>query len=574
MDLQAKDLVALMTALAETRDRAGAAGRTARALGAEDLMMLSRDPDSDAYLPVLGLRKTLPGGGQWQDFLQTLRTPGVHRGELPALHGNRVVPAVGCSAAGTAAVLLGGRVSDHDASALRSMLPLLGTALRSQQALAVASGELMAARNELKESDSLMRSLDEARREVDQTLIELDAQARSLHEARSRAEDATLAKDHFLAMLGHELRNPLSPIVTGLDLLRMRGVWSPEHDIIQRQVGHLLHLVDDLLDISRITRGHLTLEREAIEVAPVITRALEMTAPLLDLRAHQVHIDVPARGLCVSGDPARLAQVFSNLINNAAKYSNPGAPIRIAACQDGAQVRVEVADEGIGIDSHMLEAVFDLFEQQSHGLDRAQGGLGLGLAIVRSLVVQHGGQVRVSSQGQGRGSCFTVELPRLSDEVCERRALAPAAAARVPMRGRILLVDDNADAASTLAKALQASGFEVRTAGDGPEALRLATGFRADVALLDIGLPVMDGYELAGLLRELWGEPTRLVALTGYGQESDRLRARDAGFDAHLVKPVEWPLLERTLHGLLDGRDDVGGALSGSRRDGGDGRAS
>ncbi len=546
-------LISLLAALAEPGDRTAAARAVAQALGAEDLMVLIQDTEADVYLPALGLRKTLPGGAAWRQLLTMLRGPGVHRAQVPGLHHEALMPAVACSSEKSSAVLLGGQVSDEDARLLSSLLPLLTTNLRTQHALAVAVGELSAARHELKQSASLMKSLDEARTQVDQTLVQVDAQARSLERARARAEEATLAKDRFMAMLGHELRNPLAPIVTALDLLRHRGLWSHEHDIMHRQVGHLMRLVNDLLDMSRITGGKLVLQLQSVELGAVVARALEMTSPLLEQRRHHVDVVLPEGDLCVSGDPARLAQVFSNLLTNAAKYSDPGTKITLAARRDADMATVEVTDQGIGIDPDMLEEVFGLFEQQGRGLDRAQGGLGLGLTIVRTLVTQHGGRVRAYSDGHGRGSRFVVQLPLLRMDSC-KPVVEEAKPPNTPvMQGNVLLVDDNADAVATLAMALRMVGFDVRTAGDGVTALRLLSDFHPDVALLDIGLPVMDGYELARRVRKRYGD-ARLVALTGYGQRSDRLRATESGFDAHLVKPVDFADVLKTLSHLLGQR--------------------
>lgn len=545
------DLLALIATLVDGEDRVSATRRAAAELGADEMIVLSLDPGTDAYLPVRGSRKTLPGGVEWQTFLAGLGRFPVQHGRLPALKEGEPIAAIACSNAGTAVVLLGGVVEHALVARLCSMLPLFGVVLRSQQALAIAQGELAASRYELKQSAALMKSLDETRRQHDRTLIELDAQAHSLSSARARAEDATVAKDRFLAMLGHELRNPLSPIVTALELVRHRGLWSPEHDIMQRQVRHLLRLVDDLLDIARITGDKLVLARENLEMSAVLELALEMSSPLLEHRRHHIDARVPASGLYVFGDKARLAQVFSNLITNAAKYSNPGAPITITAQRCDDVVRVEVADQGIGIDGQMLEAVFEMFEQQQRGLDRSEGGLGLGLAIVRNLVVQHGGRVEALSEGHGHGSRFVVQLPATTTAPFDTSSTNVQAAAQGRLRGAVLVVDDNADAASTLASVLRYAGFDVRTAKDGLSALRIAAEFRPDAALLDIGLPVMDGYELARRLRAEYQAGIRLVAITGYGRESDRLLAQTAGFEAHLVKPVDWAVLERTLLDLL-----------------------
>lgn len=370
--------------------------------------------------------------------------------------------------------------------------------------------------------------------------------------ARREAELANRAKDEFLAMLGHELRNPLAPILTALQLMHLRGVEGAtrERAIIERQVKHLVGLVDDLLDVSRITRGKVQLKRARVEVADVLARAVEMASPLLEQHRHALVVDVAREGLCVDADPGRLAQVLSNLLTNAAKYSKAGGRITVSAGVEGAHVAVRVRDTGMGIEREMLPRVFELFAQERQALDRSQGGLGLGLAIVRSLVELHGGAVSAASEGRGMGAEFTVRLPRVaSPEAREAPSQeSPAAPARAAAGQRVLVVDDNEDAAVLLADALAQWGYTTRVAHDGPSALREAEGFDPDVAVLDLGLPVMDGYELA---RRIAAHPqhrrARLVALTGYGQDLDRARSAAAGFLAHLVKPVDFDQLRATL---------------------------
>ncbi|MDI3286853.1 ATP-binding protein [Polyangium sp. 15x6] len=376
-------------------------------------------------------------------------------------------------------------------------------------------------------------------------------------EARRQAESANRSKDEFLAMLGHELRNPLAPITTALHLMRMRAgdAAARERAVIERQVKHLAQLVDDLLDVSRITRGKVELKMERIEIAEVVAKAIEMASPLLEQRRHHLTVEVPSRGLVVDGDGTRLAQVMSNLLTNAAKYTESGGQIAVEAERWGRDVEIRVRDNGIGIDPDVLPTVFDFFVQDRQALDRAQGGLGLGLAIVRNLVTMHGGTVSARSEGKGRGSEFTVRLPGAAGLA---EVEATSARVRAPMKAgagdghRILVVDDNEDAAALLAESLGSLGHQTRVASDGPSALRVAEKFRPDIALLDIGLPVMDGYELAHRLRER-PELTRLrlIAVTGYGQESDRSLSREAGFDAHLVKPVQFDRLARLFEELF-----------------------
>ena len=370
---------------------------------------------------------------------------------------------------------------------------------------------------------------------------------KQLEELAERADAANRTKDDFLAMLGHELRNPLSPIVTSLQLLRMREMNSPEQDIIERQVNHMRRLVDDLLDVSRIARGKIELRRERMEVAEVLAAAIETSSPLFEQRLHRIEVDVPRTGLVVDVDPDRMAQVFSNLMTNAVKYSEPGTRIAIEARRVDDRVRVRVVDEGAGIAADMIDKVFDMFVQQAQTIERSRGGLGLGLSIVKSLVELHGGRVAARSDGVGHGTELTVELPAAAE--VER---APAVIAPLLIGGgtvkRILVVDDNDDAALSLKKALERLGYAVAIAHDGPAALRAAAVFEPEIALLDIGLPVMDGYELARRL--LASRRVHLIALSGYGQEADRQRSAEAGFEVHLTKPVDLRHLESVVRSL------------------------
>ena len=370
-----------------------------------------------------------------------------------------------------------------------------------------------------------------------------EALTREVQASKAAAESASRAKDEFLAMLGHELRNPLAPILTALHLMRLRDGERSENEraIIERQAQHLVGLVDDLLDVSRITRGKVELKKQRVEVAQIVARAIEMASPLLEQRRHSLSIDVPAHGLVVDGDPGRLAQVLSNLLTNAAKYTAHEGQIVISARESAGVVSISVRDTGIGIAPEMLPRVFEMFVQERQALDRAQGGLGLGLTIVRSLVALHGGTVEVRSEGRGRGTEFVVNLPAAAaaDAAADEATHEPPALSSTTGR-RILVVDDNEDAAELLAATLELMGHHTVVAHDGPGALRAVASFAPEIAMLDIGLPVMDGYELARRLRD---EPrlggTRLVAVTGYGQEADRQRSQAAGFDAHLVKPID-----------------------------------
>lgn len=357
------------------------------------------------------------------------------------------------------------------------------------------------------------------------------------------AQAANRSKDEFLALLGHELRNPLAPIKTALQLMKLKGERALEREraVIERQTQHLTRLVDDLLDVARIARGMVDLDRAPVELAEIVARALEVAQPLLEQRAHTVENRVPASGLRVDGDAARLTQVVANLLTNAAKYTPPGGRVSIDGAMNGAEVVLQVRDNGIGMTPDTLERAFDRFVQGKQGGDRAAGGLGLGLSIVQSLVQRHGGTVQAHSDGPDQGSELVVRLPSASSTMVAAPAspdLDATATAKRWAGKRVLIVDDNEDAATLLAEALELRGCEVKVAFDAAAALRLASVGTFDLALLDIGLPVMDGYELAGRLREL-GHHAPLLALTGYGQPSDTQRAMDAGFQRHLVKPVD-----------------------------------
>ncbi len=381
------------------------------------------------------------------------------------------------------------------------------------------------------------------------------AAVRDLVAARAEAERANAVKDEFLAMLGHELRNPLAPIVTAVELMAARGDTGLERErlIIERQVNHLVRLVDDLLDVSRITRGKITLQRDEVDLADVVAAGVETASPVLEQRHHAVQVNVPRGRFLVLGDRARLAQVVSNLLTNAAKYTDPRGRIDIAASADGEQVLLRVRDNGMGMPAELVPRVFDLFEQGARTIDRADGGLGLGLAIVKSITALHGGVVSATSAGLGSGSEFVVGLPQMRPTDQPVRPETPVLLTNTSPSGvrRILIVDDNEDGADLLDEALRMMGHTTRVAHDGPEALEAAREFGPDLALVDIGLPVMNGYEVA---RRLRATPDRkcpkLVAVTGYGQESDRRRSREAGFDGHLVKPVELSQLSELVNRL------------------------
>jgi PAS domain S-box-containing protein len=384
-------------------------------------------------------------------------------------------------------------------------------------------------------------------------LLDVSRQKRVEDELR----EAHHRKDEFLATLAHELRNPLAPIRNSLAVLRMADFGDgPRHalDIVERQVGQMVRVVDDLLEVSRITRNRIELRRERVPLSAVLHAAVETSRPEIERARHQLELTLPAEELPVDADPLRLAQVFANLLDNAARYSDPGGRIGVRAWRDGAQAVVTVSDEGDGIPSTLLLNVFELFVQGRHAAGRSHGGLGIGLTLARRLAELHGGTVEAKSDGPGRGSEFRVTLP-LAAEPSRQAAQrgAAAAPAGAPSRARVLVVDDNHDAADSLGMLLEMLGAETRVTYDGAAALDALPSFSPEMVLLDLGMPVMDGWEVARRIRERTDRAPLLVALTGWGQPDDRRRTREAGFDQHLVKPVELTAL-KALFSRLEAR--------------------
>jgi len=385
------------------------------------------------------------------------------------------------------------------------------------------------------------------------TQLDITERKRLEEELRRRAEDlagADRRKDQFLAMLAHELRNPLAPIRNAVELMRqvetIDPAFQPSREMVERQVKHLARLVDDLLDVSRITQGSIRLRKEAVELGTVIERAVEATRPLIDSRAHSLKVQLPTDPIHLEADPTRLEQILANLLNNAAKYTMPGGQIRVTAAVEGGEAVVRVRDNGIGVPPDVLERVFEPFVQSEGSLARSEGGLGIGLTLVRSLVEMHGGSVEAHSPGLGQGSEFVVRLP--ARVPAEKSAPMPEPEVAFSSRGlRVLVVEDNVDAAESLAALLRLWGHEVRMVHDGLAALDAAREQHPEVVLLDIGLPGLDGYQVAKRLREDSSmDGALLVAMTGYGQPEDRRRSREAGIHHHFVKPVE-PFVLRTL---------------------------
>ena len=359
-------------------------------------------------------------------------------------------------------------------------------------------------------------------------------------------------KNEFLATLAHELRNPLAPIRNGREIMRLArgnpGMVEQARTMMERQLHQMIRLVDDLLDVSRVSRGKIELRMERIDLATALANAVETSKPLLDQNGQALELDLPSQPMPLNADLTRLAQVFANLLNNAAKYTDKGGHIRLSAATSGTTAVVRVRDDGIGIPPEMLERIFGIFTQVDRSLEKARGGLGIGLSIAKRLAEMHGGMIEALSDGPGRGSEFVVRLPLALGAAEPSNEKPNATAPDARMRRRVLIADDNIDSASSLSMMLQVMGNDVRVAHDGLEALSLAEGFRADAILLDIGMPGLNGYDVCRRIRALpWGRQVTIIALTGWGQEDDKRRSQDAGFDRHLVKPVEPATLARVL---------------------------
>jgi signal transduction histidine kinase/ActR/RegA family two-component response regulator len=433
---------------------------------------------------------------------------------------------------------------------------------RLNSSLAQANARLELANTNLQEEktrelERLNSHLKRANSELESTNRVLQSEVAERARAEAALKEADRHKDEFLAVLAHELRNPLAPIRNAVEIMRRSSLSDPQlvwsRDVVERQVKHLTRLVDDLLDVSRITRGNINLSREPVSVSTIIARAIETIQPLIAEQRHELTVDVTDEVLEVEGDLTRLTQVLGNLLNNAAKYTDPGGAIVVSARRANADVEIRVRDNGIGIPPELLPRLFQLFTQVDAAAHRAQGGLGIGLALVRQLVQMHGGSVTAYSNGPNTGSEFLIRLPLRARRAPALDSAAPLAATNGAGKSghRILLADDNQDALESLAALLQCDGHEVHTASDGAEALEVAAQRRPNVVLLDIGMPKLDGYEVARRIRaEPWGKATILIALTGWGQDEDRRRSREVGFDSHLVKPLDPEALSTMLSRL------------------------
>jgi signal transduction histidine kinase len=492
---------------------------------------------------------------------------GVHVSELDRLTGYKVgavdyvsIPVVPEILRSKVAVLVELYLKRRELRELNRTLAL------ANERLAEANTTLQAEKT--RELQMLNRDLQRANTELEQANRTLQNEVAERSRVEHALKEADRHKDEFLAMLAHELRNPLAPILNAVQLMRRKPLGDPQlvwsRDVIERQLAQLTRLVDDLLDVSRITRGKINLAREPVEIGGLVSRAVETVQPLIVERGHQFTIDVPNEPIRVYGDPLRLTQALGNVLTNAAKYTERAGRISLIARRSGDAVEIRVRDTGIGIPSAMLPMIFDMFTQLRNDAARSQSGLGIGLALVRKLLEMHGGTVTASSEGDGLGSEFLIALPVIPNDTVRVSAAAgskanghaasvdaPAAedASITPqVRRRILVADDNSDALESLATLLELGGHEVFSAANGALALESAERHLPEVALLDIGMPKLDGYEVARRIRaQPWGRSITLVALTGWGQDSDRRRSGEAGFDSHLVKPLDLDKLTELL---------------------------
>jgi len=554
-------LVGLLVRLAWRAERAGAAAKLAALLRVDDVLIFIRDAEVGAMLAAPGLHQTLRGGRAWRNFLRRCAEPGRHEADVDLPVGV-TRPALALVWGNIAMVMVGGKPGGSELAEIEQLLPVLGAALGCEQQVLLAEAEAAEARMAAGHANVLAQALESSRAEG----AVLNVRLREEHRR----------KDDFLAMLAHELRNPLSPLVTSIELLRRSAgdaqLVKRQLAAMARQVDQLSRLVEDLLDVSRVSHGRISLRRELLALPDVVEQALDSARLLIDVRRHTVTLEGMEQALVVDADRVRLIQVFANLINNAAKYADAGSVIRISLAAeqvDGmAMATVRVIDNGMGISAAMLPRIFDLFEQSPATRSRAHGGLGIGLTLVKSLIGLHGGSVEAQSPGLGLGSMFTARLPLAAMAAIPAHAEvageAPAATSADALR--VLVVDDNRDAADSMAELLRILGHQAEVAHSGLKAIQINAELDADLLMLDIGLPEMDGHELARRLRRLGQRHVWIVAVTGYGAEDDKRRSLEAGFDEHVVKPVRLGLLREILGRATRQRNQQGEARQDQRR--------
>lgn len=543
-------LLGFLVGIGERSTRANAAARMAVDLGGDALLFFVRDATLDVLVPAPGFPQTVPGGPGWRALLAGCDRPRAS-GEVAFPDAAQMRPATAVGHRGEIMAVLVGTCRDEALLLeLGRSLPVLAALLRAEQFAAAAAGSEAVARDQAKQARTLSVALDAARRELEEALGEAARLNREL-------QAADRAKDEFLATLSHELRNPLAALSSALYLTRTR--LAPEHPTMSsvavavRQSDRLARLVDDLLDLARISHGKIELQLEPLEAGEVISRAIESVRPHADARRHTLIVHPVAEAFWIHADRLRVEQILTNLLSNSVKYTDPGGRIEVAATRmedDGtARVCFAVKDNGAGISAGALPKVFDMFMQAHRSRESAQGGLGIGLTLVRRLVEMQGGTISLASNGLGRGTEARVCFAEIAAPNVVRREIANAPAAPRPgRRHRVLIVDDNEDAGDMISEFVKLWGHEARVVTDGATALSESELYKPDVVLLDLGLPDISGFEVAARIKQRQaGTPPVLVALTGYGQPEDVRRTTEAGFDHHLVKPVDTDRLESLL---------------------------
>lgn len=518
-----------------------AAEELARALGARSLLVFVRDAELDTLLPAAGFPQTIRGGPAFRELLRSCADAGIRRAKID-------YPEAGTSALaytisdGTTLIFLGGAPDPAEVADAARTLPLVGAILRAEHTARLATGEAEVARAVGQRSHDLTMALDAARCEIGRALEE-SARLNAQLQATDRR------KDEFLAMLGHELRNPMAAIAGALEVMKLAASEGVQADkarhIVERQAQQLSRLVDDLLDVARITRGKIVLRLEALDLNAIAARAVETTRPLVDQKQHDLVVR-KAEPLYAMVDPTRYEQMVTNLLINAAKYTDPRGHLELSLAREGSDAVLRVKDSGIGIAPSMLARVFEPFVQVDPSLDRADGGMGIGLTLVGRLAALHEGRVDATSE-EGKGSEFVLRIPALPADYAMPSPETPARKPELRAK-RVLVVDDNVDSAEMVSLLLSRWGHESMQAHDGLVAVEVATTFLPDVVILDIGLPGIDGYEVARRLREAEAtRAARIIAVSGYGLEADREKSAAAGADSHLLKPVDFAVLRRAI---------------------------
>jgi signal transduction histidine kinase/ActR/RegA family two-component response regulator len=530
MSADAIPMIAALARLALAGERRERARELARQLGAEELLILIRDEELGVWLPAPGFPQTLPDGLRWARFFAELTDDPF----LPPRTAELPYPGLGIrkveahlAADGAVLALLGGTPRQLRVQEILAGLPLLTKVLAAEHAVQSGAASAELSRVAAERAESLAAALAKAQRELQGALREVRAAERR--------------KDEFLAMLAHELRNPLAPLLTTLELMKVRRDPEPRMlEVAIRQALRLSRLVDDLLDVSRVTQGKISLQQAPVELGELVREAVEQVEVKTRTRDQTISLALPDEPVWMRGDRERLHQVLANVLGNATKFTPKGGAIGVSLSAASDRLHLKIRDTGKGIPAELLPSIFEVFAQGPVTLDRTETGLGIGLALVKSLTELHGGCVTARSEGPGLGSEFTLSFPRIEAPAASESPTWTPPAGAPP--SRILIVDDNVDGAAMLEDYLTMAGNEVAVVHDGPSALARSESFRPQVVFLDIGLPGKDGYAVARELRQAAGPQPYLVALTGYGAEEDRRRMIDAGFDAHLLKP---PSLDR-----------------------------